>query len=132
MGMDLIAVYEGEEQHAGGATITIDPVTVQNIGVQTTPVELVDLSRVIRTVGHLDYDEKKLHRINLKFSGWIEKLYVDETGQQVRRGEPILEIYSPDLVATQEEYLLAVRNMKRLEGSPSHGTLDTSNDLFIV
>jgi Cu(I)/Ag(I) efflux system membrane fusion protein/cobalt-zinc-cadmium efflux system membrane fusion protein len=118
MGMDLIPVYEGEEELAGGATITIDPVTVQNIGVQTTPVEMVDLSRVIRTVGHLDYDEKKLHRVNLKFSGWIEKLYVDETGQQVRRGEPILEIYSPDLVATQEEYLLAVRNMKRLEDSP--------------
>ncbi len=118
MGMDLIPVYEGEEEVSGGPTVVIDPVTVHNIGVQTTPVEKMDLYRIIRTVGHVDYDEKKLYRVNIKFSGWIEKLYVDETGQEVRRGQPILEIYSPELVTTQEEYLLALRNAEKLGESP--------------
>ncbi len=118
MGMDLIPVYEGEEEVSGGPTVVIDPVTVQNIGVQTTPVEKMDLYRIIRTVGHVDYDEEKLYRVNIKFSGWIEKLYVDETGQEVRRGQPILEIYSPELVTTQEEYLLALRNAEKLGESP--------------
>jgi RND family efflux transporter MFP subunit len=116
MGMDLIPVYEGEEQ-TGGPTVVIDPVTVQNIGVQTSPVERVNLHRVIRTVGYLDYNEETLQRVNIKFSGWVEKLFVNETGQKVRRGEPMLTIYSPDLVSTQEEYLLAYRNAKGLESS---------------
>jgi multidrug efflux pump subunit AcrA (membrane-fusion protein)/YHS domain-containing protein len=116
MGMDLIPVYEGEEQ-TGGPTIVIDPVTVQNMGVQTTPVQKVNLQRVIRTVGYLDYNEEKLQRVNIKFSGWVEKLYVNETGQRVRRGQPMLSIYSPDLVATQEEYLLAYRNSRKLMAS---------------
>ncbi|MFQ5798504.1 MAG: efflux RND transporter periplasmic adaptor subunit [Bacteroidota bacterium] len=118
MGMDLIPVYEGDAEVSGGPTVVIDPVTVQNIGVQTAPVEKMDLYRVIRAVGHLDYDEEKLYRVNTKFSGWIEKLYVDETGQEVRKGQPMLEIYSPELVTTQEEYLLAVRNAKKLGESP--------------
>ena len=116
MGMDLVPVYEGEEQ-TGGPTVLIDPVTMQNIGVQTTPVERVNLHRIIRTVGYLDYNEETLQRVNIKFSGWVEKLFVNETGQQVRRGEPMLTIYSPDLVSTQEEYLLAYRNAKGLERS---------------
>jgi membrane fusion protein, copper/silver efflux system len=116
MGMDLVPVYEGE-QDTGGPTVVIDPVTTQNMGVQTTPVRKVDLSRVIRTVGYLDYNEEKLQRINIKFSGWVEKLYVDQTGQEVRKGQPMLSIYSPELVATQEEYLLALKNAKNLEGS---------------
>ncbi len=116
MGMDLIPVYEGE-QETGGPTVVIDPVIVQNMGVQTTPVRKVNLSRVIRTVGYLDYNEEKLQRINVKFSGWVEKLFVDQTGQQVRKGQPMLSIYSPELVTTQEEYLLARKNADKLESS---------------
>jgi RND family efflux transporter MFP subunit len=116
MGMDLIPVYEGEEQ-TGGPTVIIDPVTIQNMGVQTVPVRRLNLHRTIRAVGYLDYSEEKLQRVNIKFSGWVEKLYVDETGQHVRKGQPMLSIYSPDLVATQEEYLLAYRNAKRLRES---------------
>ena len=130
MGMDLIPVYEGEEDITAGPTVSIDPVTVQNIGVQTAPVEKVSLYRVIRTVGHVDYNEKKLSRVNIKFSGWIEKLHVDETGQQVRRGQAMLEIYSPELVSTQEEYLLAVRNMKKLEDSPFSEVTESSRSLL--
>lgn len=110
MGMDLIPLYEGEENLGGGPTVVIDPVTVQNIGVRTALVKQANLYRVIRTVGHLDYNEQKIERVNIKFSGWIENLYVAETGQPVHRGQPMLEIYSPELVSTQEEYLLAYRN----------------------
>jgi Cu(I)/Ag(I) efflux system membrane fusion protein/cobalt-zinc-cadmium efflux system membrane fusion protein len=130
MGMDLIPVYEGEEEITGRPIVSIDPVTVQNIGVQTAPVEKVNLFRVIRTVGHVDYNEKTLSRVNIKVSGWIEKLHVDETGQQVRRGQAMLEIYSPELVSTQEEYLLAVRNMKKLEGSPFSEVTESSRSLL--
>ena len=116
MGMDLIPVYEGEEV-ASGSTISIDPVTVQNMGVRTAEVKRQPFSRIIRTVGHIDYDEESLYNINIKFPGWIEKLFVERTGDFVRKGQPLFEIYSPELVATQEEYLLAYKNQQRLTGS---------------
>lgn len=102
---------------ASGASIVIDPVTIQNIGVQTAAVRERSLTRSIRTVGHLDYNEEMFSRINVKYAGWIEKLYVNETGQQVAAGDPMLDIYSPELVAAQEEYLLAYQNVKNLENS---------------
>ncbi|MCY3712542.1 MAG: efflux RND transporter periplasmic adaptor subunit [Gemmatimonadetes bacterium] len=102
---------------ASAAAIVIDPVTIQNIGVQTATVQERPLTRSIRTVGHLDYNEEMFSRINVKYAGWIEKLYVNETGQQVAEGDPMLDIYSPELVAAQEEYLLAFQNVKNLEGS---------------
>ena len=104
-----------------GASIVIDPATIQNIGVQTAAVQKRPLTRSIRTVGHLDYNEEMYSRINVKYPGWIEKLYVNETGQQVAEGDPMLDIYSPELVAAQEEYLLAFQNVKNLENS----TFDT-------
>ena len=117
MGMDLIPVYEGEENLSTGSKLTIDPVVVQNIGVRTARVEVKRLKKEIRTVGHVDYNEEKLFRVNTKFSGWIEKLYVDETGQFVNKGMPMLEIYSPELVSTQEEYLLAYQNVQKLKNT---------------
>ena len=110
MGMDLVPVYEDQAGKSTGGIITIDPVTVQNMGVRTSPVIRTDFSRTIRTVGNIDYNEKRLYTVTTKISGWIEKLNVDYTGQQVRKGQPLLEIYSPELVITQEEYLLALKN----------------------
>lgn len=110
MGMDLIPVYEDQGAKSSGGTITIDPATVQNMGVRVRPVRRTEFSRHVRTIGNIDYDEKKLYTVTTKISGWIEKLYVDYTGQQVRKGQPLLEIYSPELVTTQEEYLLALKN----------------------
>ena len=95
----------------------IDPATIQNIGVQTATVEERPLTRSVRTVGHLDYNEEMFSRINVKYAGWIERLYVNETGQQVGAGDPMLDVYSPELVAAQEEYLLAFQNVKNLEHS---------------
>lgn len=117
MGMDLIPVYEDEQRLGQGGTITIDPVTVQNLGVKTAEVERRDLNNVIRTVGTVDYNEQKLYRVNTKISGWIEDLYVDYTGKKVTKGDLLLEIYSPELVSTQEEYLLALKNQKMMSRS---------------
>ena len=116
MGMDLVPVYEDEA--TGGSVISIDPVTVQNMGVRTAAVERRDLSRTIRTVGLVEYDEPKRQTVTAKVAGWIERLYVDQLGQQVGKGAPLLEIYSPELVSAQEEYLLALENHERLAVSP--------------
>ncbi len=117
MGMDLIPVYEGEAELGAGGTITIDPTTVQNMGVRTAPVLKKDFYHVVRTVGYIDYDESRIYTINNKISGWIEKLYVDYTGKLVQKGQPLLEIYSPELVTTEEEYLLAVKNLQAVKNS---------------
>ena len=113
MGMDLIPVYEDDLAAAGA--VQIDPVTVQNIGVRTVVVERRQLSRNIRAVGRVDYDETRMSDLNTKVAGWVEKLYVDYTGQQVAKGQKLLEIYSPELVAAQEEYLTAVDYNQRLQ-----------------
>ena len=113
-GMDLVPVYEGESDAKG---IKIDPVTVQNIGVKIEDVTTRKLTKVIRTVGKVQADETKIYSINTKIMGWVEKLHVDYTGKPVRMGEPLLELYSPELVSTQEEYLQAIHYQKKLEES---------------
>ena len=105
MGMDMVPVYEGEEE---ANAISVDPATVQKMGVRTAVVRKGPLRRVIRTVGAIDYNETALADVTTKFRGWIEKLYVDSTGKQVRKGEPLFDIYSPELYSTQNEYVLAL------------------------
>ncbi|SDZ89783.1 membrane fusion protein, cobalt-zinc-cadmium efflux system [Desulfuromusa kysingii] len=115
MGMDLIPVYEDDVQN--GSTIRIDSVTTQNMGVRTTPVIRGDIAQRVRTVGLIDYEESKQYSVNAKISGWVEKLYINETGQQVKKGDPLLAIYSPDLVAAQQELILAKENADALSNS---------------
>ena len=105
MGMDMVPVYEGEEETS---TITVDPSTVQKMGVRTAVVTKGPVQRVIRTVGAMDYNETALADVTTKFRGWIEKLYVDSTGKQVRKGEPLFDIYSPELYSAQNEYVIAL------------------------
>lgn len=85
--------------------VEIPPEKQQLIGVKTTIVELKQVQKSVRTVGRIEYDEKRLATINTKFEGWIEKLYVDYTGRYVKKGEPLAEIYSPELYATQQEFI---------------------------
>ncbi len=113
-GMDMVPVYEGESDVKG---IKIDPVVVQNIGVKTEEVRRRSLTKTVRTVGKVTYDETKLYNVNTKIMGWVEKLYVDYTGKLVHKGDPLLEIYSPDLVNTEQEYLLALRYQAQLQAS---------------
>ncbi|MCG6919396.1 MAG: efflux RND transporter periplasmic adaptor subunit [Deltaproteobacteria bacterium] len=118
MGMDLVPVYEeegGEKEPT--STIRIDPVTVQNMGVRTALVQKKPLVKYIRTYGNIRTDETKLYEINTKFAGWIEKLYVEFEGEVVKKGQPLFDVYSPELVTAQEEYLLALRQYENLSSS---------------
>jgi RND family efflux transporter MFP subunit len=111
MGMDLVPACEGEEYQAE-AGISVDPRIRQNMGIRTAAVKKGPLVKKIRTVGHVDYDERRLAMINTKIDGWVEKLYVDFTGQRVKKGQRLLALYSPKLVSTQEELLLALRQYR--------------------
>ena len=115
-GMDLVPVRVNA---VDDGTVRIDPVTLQNIGVRTAPVVVGSLARTLRTTGRFEMDEQGAHAVSLKVSGWVERLHADYDGAIVQRGEPLLDLYSPELVATQEEYLLALRNLDRLEGTPA-------------
>ncbi len=119
MGMDYIPVYaEGDgsgDEPAG--TVIIDPVTVQNIGVRTAMAERRTLARELNALGRIDFDEERLARLHPKTSGWIEALHIDETGVQVNHDTILLSIYSPDLVAAQREYLVALNNWEALRKS---------------
>lgn len=86
-------------------TVEIPPDKQQMIGVKTVEVSVKPLQKIIRTVGRIEYDERRLYTINTKFEGWIEKLYVDYTGRYVKKGEPLADIYSPELFATQQEFI---------------------------
>lgn len=114
-GMDYVPVYEDEAGSAlGPGEIYITPEKIQRIGVRSEEVKEMPLKKVIRTVATVDYDERRLFNINTKIDGWVERLYVNTTGREVKKGEPLLDIYSPDLVSTQEEYLLALETKRRL------------------
>lgn len=128
MGMDLIPVFTDELSATG--TVQIDPVTVQNIGVKTQSVRRQQLNRTVRTVGRVDYDETRMTDVNTKIAGWVEKLHVDYTGQLVEKGQPLLDIYSPQLVAAQEEYLTVLDHKRRLEASADKDARQGGVDLL--
>jgi len=119
MGMDLVPVYEeegGEKEPA--STIRIDPVTIQNMGVRMGRVKRKPLVKHIRAFGNITYDERRIYVVNTKFNGWIEKLYVNFIGETVKKGQPLFDIYSPELVTAQEEYLLSLQHNASLKESP--------------
>ncbi len=137
-GMALVPVKSspeaagGEEGEAvgGGGTIRIDPNTIQSIGVRTAPVTAGVLAKTIRTVGRVTYDERRIGAVNAKIGGWIEKLYVNATGEEVRKGAPLIEIYSPDLVSAQQEYLIARRHFDQVRNSPFPDVVKSAQDLL--
>jgi hypothetical protein len=113
MGMDMVP-YEVEESGAvtevgGRVQVKISPERQQLIGIKTAPVKLQPIHKLIKAVGRVDYAEPNISIVNLKFDGWMEKLFVNSTGRAVRRGEPLFDIYSPDLVSAQQEYLIALK-----------------------
>ncbi len=119
MGMDYVPVYEDEA--AGGeapGTVRISPERIQKIGVKSEEVKRRPLRRAIRTVGRVDPVENRVYLINAKVSGWVEKLHVDQTDRMVSKGDNLLELYSPDLVSAQEEYLLAWKAIEKVKESP--------------
>jgi len=89
----------------------------QLLGIKTAAVERRALAQTIRTVGSVTYDETRVSRVHSKSDGWVEKLYVNYTGKLVTKGQPLFTLYSPDLLATQQEYLLALKARERLANS---------------
>jgi multidrug efflux pump subunit AcrA (membrane-fusion protein) len=110
-GMKLEPVHKSTGAgEAASFAITIDPATIQLMNIQTTEVARGPLRRTIRTVGTIDFNETALADVTTKFKGWIEKLDVDATGQLVHRGEPLFEIYSPELYSAEAEYLAVLNS----------------------
>ena len=108
MGMDLVPVYADAANRDAG-TVSIDPAVVQNLGVRTAKVERGPLWRRIDTVGYVAFDERRISHIHLRTDGWIETLSVKSNGERVKQGDLLFELYSPDLVNAQEEYVQALR-----------------------
>lgn len=118
MGMDYVPVYEGEDKDTGSALkLSLDK--VQKLGVRTETATLREMSRIVRAVGTIEVDERQVYTVAPKFEGWIERLHVNTTGQPVARGQPLMEVYSPDLVTAQQEYLIARKGAESMkDGSP--------------
>jgi Cu(I)/Ag(I) efflux system membrane fusion protein/cobalt-zinc-cadmium efflux system membrane fusion protein len=130
MGMDLVPECPEAAADAAGGGVRIDPVLAQNMGVKLARVARRDLSRTIRAVGRVAYDERRVAHVHTKVQGWVEKLYIDFEGQLVERGQPLLEIYSPELVATQEELLVAARYRDQTSASPFEDVERSGEHLF--
>jgi len=112
MGMDYIPVHENENEaaDASAAFVTVSPGRMQVLGVRTAPVERRPaLTRTVRATGSLQFDERRMAVVSTRVGGWVERLAVGATGDPVRRGQVMADIYSPDLVAAEEEYLVASR-----------------------
>lgn len=121
MGMDYIPVYEGEAEAAPSTPgeVVISAEKVQKLGVRTEPAAMRELDRVVRAAGRVEIDERRVHAVAPKFEGWVEKLHVNVTGQPVTRGQPLFEVYSPELVSAQREYAIAAQGVAALrDASP--------------
>ncbi|PYT06155.1 MAG: efflux RND transporter periplasmic adaptor subunit [Acidobacteria bacterium] len=139
MGMEMVPVEVEEEAPAARASVEgLSPVRIslqkqQLIGVKTTAVAVSPLRRTVRAVGRVTFDETRLHHIHTKVSGYVERLHANATGELVRKGEPLVEIYSPELLASQQEYLVALAARARTSGSslpsvaPMSGTVIQRN-----
>jgi membrane fusion protein, copper/silver efflux system len=128
MGMDLVPVYEDEA--SGGGIVTISGAVQQNMNVKTAKVETKNLSSQVITNGILQTDEQKEYIVNTKVSGWVEKLYVNYTGQKVKKGQKLIDIYSPELVAAQQELITALSYGYSVMNSSDKSIAGSGKDLI--
>lgn len=119
MGMDYTPVYEGGEEGEPSAAnqIQISTEKVQKLGVRSEPVTLRSLDKLVRAAGRIEPDERRIYAISPKFEGYVERLHVNATGQTVGKGQPLFEVYSPELVSAQREYAIAVQGVDSLRGA---------------
>ena len=129
---------QGERSHEGmpktdmgpaQAYAMVSPTKQQLIGVKTAVIERRPLETTIRAVGRVGYNEERITHVNLRVSGWVEELFVDYTGQVVNKGQPLFTLYSPELVSSQDEYLLALRTKAKLKDSPLPEAQDQAEHL---
>jgi RND family efflux transporter MFP subunit len=131
MGMDLVPVYEGEDSPSGGTAVTIDPVVVQNMGVRVVEVESGPVLRTVRAVGYLDEAQPNIRDVNLRVSGWVEKLYADTVGLHLRKGDKLFELYSPEVQVAVGELIAARKAASALAANAdelSRRTAETLQD----
>lgn len=107
----------GEQPEEASGSVILDPSRRQLIGVKTAPAQMVDMTRTIRAVGRITYDETRLADVTLKFDAWIGKLFVDYVGARVKRGQPLFAVYGPQLLAAQQEYVELKRRAGRSEAA---------------
>jgi len=122
MGMEMIPFETeegGAETPAGLASVTVPKEKRELIGLSFSPVKMTRMTKETRTSARIVPDETRLFKITVKAEGWVEKLTVNQTGQYVRKGDPLLEIYSPELVSVQQEYVSSVAALKKLEAAPA-------------
>ena len=117
MGMDYIPVYEGEEDGGGDSGLKISAEKIQKMGVKVEPAKLQVLDKSVRASGRIEVDESRLTTVTAKFEGYIERLYVNTTNQPVGRGQPLFEVYSPELVSAQREYAIAAQGVGKLDNA---------------
>lgn len=134
-GMDMPGMEQPRTPDASrltpeAGTVTIPPERLQTIGVKYGQVTRRPLEKIIRTVGRVAVDERRLAKVTIKFHGWIEELFVSALGDHVKKGQRLFTIYSPDLVATQEEYLLALQGRKQLGESQFPEVASSSQELL--
>jgi len=117
MGMDYVPVYEGEqdEEPASANQIKISTEKVQKLGVKTEAASLRSLDKIVRAAGRIEPDERRIYAISPKFEGYVERLHVNVTGQAVGKGQPLFEVYSPELVSAQREYAIAAEGVNSLK-----------------
>lgn len=117
MGMDYIAVYEGEDDSAsqsGTQALRLSTEKIQKLGVRTAAVEWRNVQRRIRANARVEADERRMYTVSSKFEGYVERLHVNATGQAVKKGQPLFDVYSPELVSAQREYAIAVQGQGAL------------------
>jgi len=118
MGMDYIAVYEGEDDAdpASANQIKISTEKIQKLGVRAEAASRRKLDKTVRAAGRIEPDERRIFTISPKFEGYVERLHVNVTGQPVSKGQPLFEVYSPELVSAQREYVIAAQGVQSLKG----------------
>jgi len=117
MGMDYIPVYEGEQddEPASSNLVKISTEKIQKLGVRSEPVQLRALDKAVRAAGRIEPDERRTYTVAPKFEGYVERLHVNITGQPVGKGQPLFEVYSPELVSAQREYAIAAQGVESLK-----------------
>jgi Cu(I)/Ag(I) efflux system membrane fusion protein len=115
MGMDYVPVYEGEVGTGSDATINLSNDKVQKLGVKSEAAAMRELARTLRVTGRIEVNERRTYAISPKFEGWVEHLYVNTTGETVAKGQPLFEVYSPELVSAWGEYDLALKGLASLK-----------------
>ena len=132
-GMKLAPVYEGEEkryeQGMPSGTVQITPEKQQLIGVEYGAAQYETVTVSIRAAARVTLDETKIAKVQTRLEGWIDQVFVDFTGKRVEKGDPLLTLYSPEALATQQEYLLALKAERQMQDNPLHEMMGSTENL---